>query len=109
MCASSDFDIAVFNSITAPNPPAVAWGIPRRQGAGGREPHSAFTIAASKLCPALLQGNEGESGQPRSREAGLKIVTFLLVCLLGMEEKGAWCCCCLLSYGKNYGENNLHI
>lgn len=35
VCFSSDFDIAVFNGITAPNPPVVAWGIPRRQGAGG--------------------------------------------------------------------------
>lgn len=73
MCCSSDFDIAVFNSITAPNPLAVAWGIPRRQGAGGKELHSAFTIAASKLYPALLQGSKGESGQPKSRGAGLKI------------------------------------
>ena len=88
MCFSSDFDIAVFNGITAPNPPAVAWEIPRRQGVGGEEPHGALPVAASKLHPALRKGSEGESGQPRSRGAGLKTITFPLVCLLGMEEKG---------------------
>jgi len=31
----SDFDIAVFNSIMAPNPAAATWEIPRRPSVGG--------------------------------------------------------------------------
>lgn len=48
----------------------------------------ALPVAASKLRPALRKGSEGQSGQPRSRGAGLKMVTFPLVCLLAAEEKG---------------------
>lgn len=90
MCFSSDFDIEVFNSITAPNPPAVAWEIPRRQGAGGKERCGALPVAVSKLRPALRMGTKGGSGQMRSRGAGLKALTLPLVCQLGLEEKGVW-------------------
>lgn len=90
MCFGSDFDIEVFNSITAANPPAVAWEIPRRQGAGGKEPCGALPVAVGKLHPALWTDSKGESGQPRSRGAGLKAITSPLVCQLGLEEKGVW-------------------
>lgn len=49
----------------------------------------ALPISVSKLLLALWKGSEGESGQPGSRGAGLRMVTFPLVCLLGMEKKVA--------------------
>lgn len=52
----------------------------------------------SKLLPALWKGSEGESGQPGSREADLKMVAFPLVCLLPMEEKVALFPKCAAAY-----------
>lgn len=103
-CVLSDF--GHHHHHPAPNPPAVAWEIPRRQGVGGEERCGALPFLASRLCLALP--SKSEFGQPRSRHS-----KFSPDLPAGDGGEGIMvpemCCCCLLSIVKKCSENNLHI